>query len=49
MIADKEEIYKRKKICDECPKKKILICMVCGCILEGKIRLKNEKCPINKW
>lgn len=44
----------RKKICDGCPNKKNIpvlgeICDLCGCPLESKLRVKDEKCLINKW
>ena len=42
----------RRGICDSCEFKKnmgIDLCSKCGCIIEGKIRLKSSKCPIDKW
>ena len=47
-----EFIIKRRGICDSCEFKKnmgIDLCFKCGCIIEGKIRLKSSKCPIGKW
>lgn len=26
-----------------------MICEECGCILNNKVRLENEKCVMNKW
>lgn len=45
---------KRLKICNECENKEEMpfigdICGLCGCILESKTRLRNEKCLMNKW
>lgn len=44
----------RLKICSKCSEKKYIwklgyICKQCGCILESKTRVNNEKCPLNKW
>lgn len=50
-----EEMSKdRLKICDKCREKqniKIIgdVCGICGCILDNKTRLFNEKCEMNKW
>ena len=43
----------RMKICNDCPYKWVLnkttsVCKQCGCILESKTRVKDEKCLINK-
>lgn len=46
----------RMNICKKCDHfeistfgKKWDYCNECGCVLESKTRLENEKCPINKW
>ena len=53
MMADR-----RRAICMECPKlkadnRKIATykykCGECGCFMEPKIKIKTEKCPLNKW
>jgi|SaaInlStandDraft_2_1057019.scaffolds.fasta_scaffold702299_1 hypothetical protein len=47
-----EVLIKRREICGTCEFKKSVgvdLCSKCGCIIEGKIRLKGSKCPINKW
>jgi len=47
-----EFIKSRKAICLACEFKKnvgVDLCSKCGCIIEGKIRLKSSACPINKW
>ncbi|MAX26682.1 MAG: hypothetical protein CMJ19_19485 [Phycisphaeraceae bacterium] len=56
-IADMDVIAQRREICQNCPEAlpcrgSIRIkckCGVCGCKLNDKIRLHNEKCPIDKW
>ena len=42
-----EYYYKRMKICKACTKDPV--CPVCGCFLEAKTRVEEEKCPIDKW
>ena len=44
----------RLPICENCEYKinlsqKIHMCDQCGCILESKVRVKLEHCPLNKW
>lgn len=52
----REEINRRRKICEGCDKKKIvagcLKCGECGCLIMAKSRLTKEKggeCPLDKW
>ena len=45
---------KRLAICNICNKTEILygvgkICTMCGCVLESKTRVDDEKCEMNKW
>jgi hypothetical protein len=45
---------KRLKVCNKCDKVETLhgigkICTMCGCILESKTRVEDEKCEMNKW
>lgn len=44
---------KRLDICYKCDHcilyNRHLICEECGCILNNKTRLENEKCLMNKW
>ena len=45
---------KRMEICNSCEHKMTIkyvgdICSICGCILENKTRLINEKCDLGKW
>lgn len=45
---------KRISICNKCKSKVHVeligdICDECGCVLEAKARVKDEKCELNKW
>ena len=42
---------KRYDICKSCDrfKKLIKICEVCLCFMPTKTKLKDSKCPLNKW
>jgi hypothetical protein len=47
-------LYKHRYIiCIQCPnleKTKIgEVCGLCGCPLKSKLRVKDEKCEINRW
>jgi len=43
----------RIRICRKCPEnywiKKTLWCSICKCYIPAKARVKDEKCPLNKW
>lgn len=39
----------RRLICSTCAKNKWNVCSVCGCPLVAKCRVKDEKCPIDRW
>lgn len=44
----------RMQICDECDEmlrltKNTKVCNHCGCFLDAKNRVIEEKCPLNKW
>jgi hypothetical protein len=53
--VSKKEFDNRLSICKECEwfDEKALAgtgrCLNCGCSIQAKLRLKTEKCPINKW
>ncbi len=51
--ASKEEKKKRLDICDACDDTTTvlskLVCKNCGCVLEWKVTLQNQECPIGKW
>ena len=45
---------KRYAACRSCDQKLYIplfgfICKKCGCIIESKITVKDEKCKLNKW
>ena len=45
---------KRISICNKCKSKVRIeligdICDECGCVLEAKARVQDEKCELNKW
>ena len=42
-------IKQRQDICDSCESLKAFICSECLCFMPLKIRLKETKCPLNKW
>ena len=49
---DKADI--RLNICNKCSHVENIkglgnICNMCGCILESKTRVEDEKCEMNKW
>ena len=51
---NKEMSKERMDICKECPmfyKDELLgdRCKECGCRLNAKTRIAEEKCPLNKW
>lgn len=53
---NKNEQLARKRIavCKKCESLEHIdilgdICGECGCILEAKARVKDEKCKLNKW
>ena len=55
-LFNKNEQLARKRIaiCNKCKSKVHIdiigdICDECGCILEAKARVKDEKCELNKW
>lgn len=56
--ANEDIMNTRLEICKKCEYKtkeeslsgKILFrCKKCRCFLKAKVRIKSEKCPINKW
>ena len=50
-----EELAKKRiAICNKCSHKEHIdmvgyICNECGCILDAKTRVLDEKCELNKW
>lgn len=50
-IADEQLANSRLDICNSCeflfkPTKN---CKKCGCFVVAKVKLKQQKCPIDKW
>lgn len=49
----REEINRRREICEGCDKKKIvagcLKCGECGCLIMAKSRIPESKCPLDRW
>lgn len=43
----------RMSICNKCEHREDFklgdICNLCGCILDSKTRVEDEKCEMNKW
>ncbi|HIT84657.1 MAG TPA: hypothetical protein IAA60_02000 [Candidatus Ornithomonoglobus intestinigallinarum] len=52
-LADADTLSRRLNACRECEKLGYgSTCMVCGCLVEVRARLANERCPFpknNKW
>lgn len=54
-ITHKKQILadKRLSICKNCENRKDFmlgdVCGLCGCILDSKTRVLDEKCEMNKW
>ncbi len=50
-FATKEQADVRLHICKQCEHivKPTNTCKKCGCFMSVKTKLKNVKCPINKW
>lgn len=54
IFTDKQQVEHRLNICKSCEFKRNVtllspICKQCGCVISGKVRLANQKCPIGKW
>lgn len=56
LLFNKNEKLAKKRIaiCKKCKSLEHIemlgdICGECGCILEAKARVKDEKCELNKW
>ena len=48
-----DEIERRRCICKECEHNEQFlntrICNLCGCIIDSKTAVEEEKCLMNKW
>lgn len=49
--VDEVEENARFAVCQECPEliKITNQCKQCGCFMKLKVKLKEAKCPLNKW
>ena len=52
--VNRELATKRIAICNKCSKKTHVdmlgdICGECGCVLDAKARVEDERCELNKW
>jgi hypothetical protein len=50
-ICTGAEMAKRLETCGSCDQFVIeeTRCRLCGCFLMQKVRMKTEKCPLDKW
>lgn len=44
-----EFAIERMNVCNSCDKNVKQVCQLCGCYLQAKTLVKEEKCDINKW
>lgn len=51
LVAPKNIANKRLEICEKCEFlfKPTFSCKKCGCFMKVKARLKDSRCPENKW
>ena len=49
IVAPEEEIERRRVICESCEFLSGHRCAKCGCVLNYKIRLATQRCPIGRW
>ena len=49
ILAKKEEIEKRRSICDPCGYREDKKCLKCGCFIAAKTKLQVSSCPMGKW
>lgn len=48
-LASPELAQVRFRRCELCQFHREGICLKCGCLVEAKVLLATEKCPIGKW
>jgi hypothetical protein len=47
-----DQLYKeRMQFCSKCPRRTFhgQFCGECKCLLQAKLRLEEERCPLDKW
>lgn len=48
--ASEETIGHRRAICHDCDQRtRWWVCKKCDCVLEAKMRVASEECPLRKW
>jgi hypothetical protein len=48
-LPETEESKARLAVCHKCDKWTGSSCKVCGCYVNLKVKIPEEKCPIGKW
>ncbi|VTR94361.1 unnamed protein product [Gemmata massiliana] len=48
-VVSLEVLQERQDLCAVCPERARDKCSACGCPLEAKLPLGQEKCPRGKW
>ena len=48
-LARSSTVEDRLAYCASCENNKFGVCKKCGCVIQGKTRLANQKCPIGLW
>lgn len=50
MVASGEVAEQRLSVCNSCEfLSKARTCKKCGCLVDAKTRLANQRCPLHKW
>ncbi len=49
LMARDATVQERLAHCEPCEHNKMGICKRCGCIIKGKVRFANQRCPIGLW
>ena len=51
VVCTSDEYTNRLVTCNDCEylKRNSMRCGACGCLLEGKARMKSSHCPLGKW
>ena len=51
VVCTSDEYTTRLVTCNDCEhlKRKSMRCGACGCLLEGKARMKSSHCPLGRW
>jgi len=48
-MARSGTVEDRLSHCQPCENNKFGICKKCGCVIQGKVRFANQKCPVGLW